>query len=263
MNGKKRRSDVETGVEFPGANRENFSDVLGVPVQAFTVSDFTEWLIARAAVGDGISPAFVTYLNAACSNIAADDADYNRLLKSADCVYADGQAIVWAARYHGGELPERVNAGDFITDFCRTAAAKQMRIALVGGRPGVAARAVEAWRRHVPDLMIAGTWNGFFEDDGEAVMQAVAASGADILLVGMGVPLQEKWAWPRRNHFGVKVIWCVGALFEYYGEGRSRAPVWVRRAGLEWLFRLALEPRRLWKRYLVGNVRFVWRVMKH
>lgn len=252
-------NDVDTN-----PNRKRAADVLGIPVQAVTVSEFTNWVIAEASTPSSPEqpPAFVTYLNAACSNISADDASYEAILQSADCVYADGQAIVWAARYLGGNLPERVNAGDFIIDLCRVAAARGLRIALVGGRPGVAERAVKVWQAQVPELVIAGAWDGFFDDDGEAVTQAVAASDADILLIGMGVPLQEKWAWLRRDRFGVKAVWCVGALFEYYGEGRARAPVWVRRVGLEWLFRLALEPRRLWKRYLVGNARFVWRVAK-
>ncbi len=238
--------------------------MLGILVQAVTVSEFADWLISEAMVPDNVlkSPTFVTYLNAACSNIAADDAEYRKILNSADCVYADGQAIVWAARYLGGNLPERVNAGDFTFKFCHIAAARGLKIALVGGRPGVADRAVEAWRSHVPGVQIVGVWDGFFDGDGESVATDVASSGAHILLVGMGVPLQEKWAWARRDQLGVKVVWCVGALFEYYGEGRARAPVWVRRAGFEWLFRLVLEPRRLWKRYLVGNVRFVWRITK-
>ncbi len=288
MHGKRCRSDVAWAermyADFPLRLQPRMTDVrrslaedteanhhrnytvcplLGIPVKAVTVSEFTDGLIAQSLVPSGTShtPIFVTYLNAACSNIAADDPAYATILKAADCVYADGQAIVWAARYLDGNLPERVNAGDFIVEFCRAAVAQGLRIGLIGGRPGVAQKAVDAWRAHVPELIITGTWDGFFDDGGEAVADAVAASGTDILLVGMGVPLQEKWAWPRRDRLGVKVIWCVGALFEYYGEGRARAPVWVRRAGLEWLFRLALEPRRLWKRYLVGTVRFVWRVI--
>lgn len=238
------------------------SDVAGVKVCQVTENEISEWVLNHAALADSPNPVFVTYLNAACSNIAADDADYRRILHSADCVYADGQAIVWAARALGGHLPERVNAGDFITAFCRELAARDLRLALVGGRPGVAEKAAAAWQEQAPNLQVTGCWDGFFSDGGEATAREIAATDTDILLIGMGAPLQEKWTWARRELLGAKVLWCVGALFEYYGEGRARAPVWVRRIGMEWLFRLSLEPRRLWKRYLVGNLRFVWRVAR-
>ncbi len=240
-------------------------DVLGVPVVRITTTDYirnvTQAATTSSAQPQSNSPLFVTYLNAACSNIAADDQAYREILHQADCVYADGQAIVWAARALGSSLPERVNAGDFIVQFCEAMASQGLKLGLVGGRPGVAANAAATWLSHVPRLQISGTWNGFFEDT-ETILAAIKNSNTDILLVGMGAPLQEKWAWENRAALGVKVIWCVGALFEYYGEGRARAPVWMRRAGLEWLFRLALEPRRLWHRYLVGNFRFIRRLRR-
>lgn len=243
-------------------------DVLGVPVARLSTAEFVQTMLteAQARRGGVQPPALVTYLNAACSNIASADAGYAEILRGADCVYADGQAIVWASRWlagRGAGLPERVNAGDFIVEFCRAAAERGISIALIGGRPGVASAAAERWNSTVPDLNVAGTWDGFFQNDTElrTAIESIEAATPDIILVGMGVPLQEKWA--VEHLVGVKcgAIWCVGALFEYFGEGRRRAPVWMRRAGLEWAFRLMLEPGRLWKRYLVGNVRFVARVL--
>lgn len=246
----------------PEVNRICKVDILDVPVHAITTSEFISVLLQRALLLRE-KPHFVCYLNAACSNIAANDREYRELLLLADCVYADGQAIVWASRALGNPLPERVNAGDFILEFCSRARDQNLKIALVGGRPNVASTAARSWMQAVPGLQIAGAWDGFFSDGGEAVVDAVAETQADILLVGMGVPLQEKWAWKFRQEFGVNVIWCVGALFEYYGEGRPRAPVWLRRWGLEWLFRLMLEPKRLWKRYLLGNTRFIYRTFRY
>lgn len=252
------RSEAAAGEALPVV------DVLGVPVARVTTAEFCEWLLrrlqARRRAPEETRAPFITYLNAACSNIAAKDGEYRRILHGADCVYADGQAVVWAAGVTADGLPERVNAGDFIVDFCEELARAGLTLGLVGGRPGVAARAAAAWLEAVPTLKVAGAWNGFFEDDGTRVCEAVNASDVDLLLVGMGVPLQEKWAWERRERLNVGAVWCVGALFEYYGEGRARAPVWMRRVGLEWAFRLALEPRRLWRRYLVGNAVFVRRV---
>jgi len=241
-------------------------DICGVGVCRISESEFISYVTSRAFdltySKSEISepPMFITYLNAACSNIAATDTEYNRILAESDIVYADGQAIVWAAQSLGERLPGRVNAGDFIIDFCRVLTERGISIGLVGGRPGVALRAAEVWRQQVPGLRVSGTWSGFFGEDEAEVIARIRRSNARVLLVGMGVPLQEKWAWHHRDELGVKVIWCVGALFEYYGEGRARAPVWMRKAGLEWLFRLVLEPRRLWRRYLIGNWRFLWRV---
>lgn len=245
------------------------SPVCGVGVARITVDEFIDYVCTQSSGFDekgqhhqSDAPLFITYMNAACSNISADDPDYLAILRQSHCVYADGQAVVWAAKFLGYGLPERVNAGDFIIDFCRRTLMHGIPVALMGGRDGVAGRAADAWKAQVPGLKIAGTWSGFFEGDGDSVAEEIRRSGAGILLVGMGVPLQEKWAWAQREKLGVRAIWCVGALFEYYGENRPRAPIWMRRAGLEWLFRLALEPRRLWHRYLVGNVRFVYRVLR-
>jgi N-acetylglucosaminyldiphosphoundecaprenol N-acetyl-beta-D-mannosaminyltransferase len=238
-------------------------DFLGVPVCALTTGAFIDQLLAEAQARRGLPPSapfFVTYLNAACSNLAARLEDYRAILCQADVVYADGQAIVWASRWLRTPLPERVNAGDFFLTFCRRAADANLRLFFVGSPEGVAARAAAAIRQRIPDLEICGALAGYFDGEGDDVIAAVREARPDILIVGMGVPRQERWAWRQRHEFGVPAIWCVGALFEYYAGYRRRAPVWMRRAGLEWLFRLVLEPRRLWRRYVIGNAVFLWRV---
>jgi N-acetylglucosaminyldiphosphoundecaprenol N-acetyl-beta-D-mannosaminyltransferase len=208
-------------------------------------------------------PLLVTYLNAHCSNLAARDAEYCAAVNRFDLVYADGQGVVWASRVLGAPVPERVNAGDFIPDFCRLCASEGIRLFLLGSYEGVPERAAQTWSKAAPGLAVAGTRHGFFTpEEEESVATQINAARPDILIVGMSAPRQELWTlrWAQRLH--VPVIWCVGALFEYFSDTRPRAPVWMRRAGLEWLFRLALEPRRLWRRYLVGNARFVWRVLR-
>ena len=206
-------------------------------------------------------PAFVTYLNAACFNIAADDLAYRRILEAAEGVYADGKAIVWASQWLGNPVPERVNAADFIIQFCHEAAARKKRVYLLGSPAGVAEGAAARFCREVPGLDIAGTQSGYFGDEEVEVKQRIAAAAPDFLLIGMGVPLQEKWAWENREILNARVIWCVGAMFEFYAGHRRRAPQWMCKAGLEWLFRLLIEPRRMWKRYLIGNARYIWRVL--
>lgn len=237
-------------------------DFLGVPLARCTTGEFVGALVAAAAERDRAAPLFVTYLNAWCTDIAVRDAAYSAVLHSADAVYADGQAVVWASRFLGDPVPERVNAADFIGDFCRAAARAGLRMYLVGSRDGVAAAAADALRAQAPGLQVVGAEHGHFADGGEEAVTRIAAAAPDLVIVGMGVPLQEKWAWGNRARLNTRAIWCVGAMFEYHGGARTRAPVWVRKAGMEWLFRLALEPGRLWHRYLVGNAKFVWRVLR-
>ena len=231
-----------------------------------TTRQFME-ILAQAAKPSALSTQhsalLVTYLNAHCSNLAARDAEYRGAVNRFGLVYADGQGVVWASRALGAPVPERVNAGDFIPDFCRLCASEGIRLFLLGSYEGVPERAAQTWSKAAPGLTVAGTRHGFFTpEEEESVAAAINAARPDILIVGMSAPRQELWAlrWAQRLH--VPVIWCVGALFEYFSDTRPRAPVWMRRAGLEWLFRLALEPRRLWRRYLVGNARFVWRVLR-
>ena len=217
----------------------------------------------HSALSSQHSPLLVTYLNAHCSNLAARDAEYRAAVNRFGLVYADGQGVVWGSRALGAPVPERVNAGDFIPDFCRLCASEGIRLFLLGSYEGVPERAAQTWSKAAPGLTVAGTRHGFFTpEEEESVAAQINAARPNILIVGMSAPRQELWTlrWAQRLH--VPVIWCVGALFEYFSDTRLRAPVWMRRAGLEWLFRLALEPRRLWRRYLVGNARFVWRVLR-
>jgi len=229
-----------------------------------TTRQFIETVVERASSSVPCTPhsAFhISYLNAHCSNLAARDADYRRIVNTADLVYADGQAVVWAARRLGTPVPERVNAGDFIIEFCQACAAKNLSLYLLGGSEGVAERAGGAWCNAAPGLRIAGTHHGFFGAAAPAVADAIREAHADIVLVGMGAPRQELWMEQWGEASGARVVWCVGALFEYYAGVRARAPRWMRRIGFEWAFRLALEPRRLWRRYIIGNITFVRRVL--
>lgn len=210
-----------------------------------------------------IDTLLVSYINAHCANLAHRDAAYREALAGFHVVYADGQSVVWASRMLGLATPERVNAGDFILDFCRECAGKDVRLFLIGCKDGLADKAAEAWRKAVPELKIAGTAPGYFsERDETAIVEKINASGADIVIAGMSAPRQELWALRNAERLDVAAVWCVGALFEYFSGQRSRAPVWMRKTGLEWLFRLCLEPGRLWKRYLIGNMAFVLRFLR-
>lgn len=235
-------------------------DFLGLPLAAISTRQFIDTVIGWAKAK---RRARVTYINAMCVNQAADDSEYCNCLKSADFVYADGQAIVWAAKWLKEPVPERVNAGDFFVDFFKRCTSEEVKVYFLGSPEGVARRAASFICGKAPGVSIVGTHHGYMTDEiTPGMIETINASGADLLIVGMGVPHQEKWLWANWEKLDVPVAWCIGATFDYFGGSFKRAPVWMRRIGLEWLFRLVLEPRRLWKRYLIGNPRFLLRVLR-
>lgn len=244
------------------ANLADFQriDLLGVPLLRITTAEFIDSVVGEASGTSTAPPLLLTYINAWCAVLAQRNPEYMRLLHKADGVYADGQAIVSASGWLGNPVPERVNAADFIVDFCRRAASANASLYLVGSADGVAAEAARQWEQKVPGLKILGAESGYFTDGGESALTRITQANPDILLVGLGVPLQEQWVTANLSRLSAKVVWCVGAMFEYHGKARARAPVWMRRAGLEWLFRLMLEPRRLARRYLIGNLEFLYYV---
>jgi exopolysaccharide biosynthesis WecB/TagA/CpsF family protein len=238
-------------------------DIAGVPVSRVSVASLIDWAAARASRRD--EPALVCYANAAAICLARDDPAYARALRERAAVcYADGQAVVWASRLLDRALPERVNAGDFWPALLRRLAAQGASVYLIGGEEGLAEQAARRLTAVIPALKIAGAAGGYFRDEQDAATaaEAIHAAAPAVVFAGMGAPRQELWAARRLETIGAPLVWCVGALFEYYAGRRARAPRWARRWGLEWAFRLALEPRRLGRRYLVGNPRFLYLVAR-
>ncbi len=239
--------------------------LFGIPIGRWTRRELIDSVCAAAARQE---PLRITYLNAHNVNVMYRDASYRAVLAAMDAVYADGMSIVWVSRrLCDSPLPERVNAGDFFVDLCEECARRGLSLYLLGSEPGVAKRCAERLTARITGLRIFGASDGFWARGGEfgseeKALEAIRAARPDILLVGLGVPRQELWVARHADTLVVPVLWCVGALFEYFGGRRARAPVWMRRLGLEWLFRLAQEPRRLAKRYLWGNLEFTGRVWR-
>jgi len=237
------------------------ADILGVPVAAVTIGGFLD--ILDAWVGEG-TPRAVAYLNAHTSNMVASDAPFRERLLAMDMRYADGMSIVKASHRLGSPLPCRVNAGDFLHTFVWLASARHWRVAFVGSRPGIAQACASSLGNGLPYAVPAFVHHGHFAPNSQAegrLIQQLEQLKPHVLLIGMGSPRQEQWALQARERGLATVSWCVGALFEYWA-GRHRAPVAIRELGLEWAWRLALEPRRLAARYLFGNARFLWRLSR-
>lgn len=233
------------------------TQVLGIEIDSLTTGQFLDRLEEFIAQR---SPHQVAYVNAHSINKSFSDRGYRAILRTSDLVYADGMGVVLASRLFGGGLPERVNAGDFLDEFCGLCARKAYRLYFLGGEPGVADEAVRRLRERHPALPVVGVHHGYFtEVESPAIVEDIRQKAPDVLLVGMGQPKQEKWIRQHLDSLEVPVAWGVGNLFSYFAGRVARAPVWMRQGGLEWLHRLIVEPRRLWKRYLVGNLVFAFR----
>ncbi len=188
---------------------------------------------------------------------------YRSACDAASLRLADGMPIVWASRLLGRPLPARVAGSDLLPALCQTAAARGYTVFLLGGAAGVSERAATRLRTRFPRLRIAGLHappERFTPDDGAAALAAVAAVNAvkpALLFVGLGAPKQELWVHRYWHRLDATVAVCCGAAIDYAAGARIRAPLWMQRAGLEWVWRLAREPGRLWRRYLVQDAAFL------
>jgi N-acetylglucosaminyldiphosphoundecaprenol N-acetyl-beta-D-mannosaminyltransferase len=194
-------------------------------------------------------------------------AEFRDAYRQAALAVPDGVPLLWASRFLGRPLKGRVNGTDLFELLAARAAAKGYRVFLLGGNPGTAERSAQVLKSRHPDLGVAGTFCppfGFEKDEGQitGIQARVRDAGADILLVGLGSPKQEMWMHRHGGGCGVAVAIGVGISFSLVGGEIARAPAWMQSSGLEWLWRLAMEPRRLWKRYLVDDLPFFWLVLR-
>lgn len=227
--------------------------VLGLPIVDGTTAQVVD------AMMDG-QPRRVFFLNAHCANIRARNSAYAAALENADMVLPDGIGVELAARMTGSRLTENLNGTDFCPALLRAAAARGQSVYLFGAKPGTADAAARKLALTIPGLRIAGTRDGYDgAADTDSAIAHINASGADILLVAMGVPIQELWIDENAQRLSPRLILGVGALFDFLADAVCRAPLAVRRAKMEWVWRLAMEPRRMAGRYLVGNVTFLAR----
>lgn len=239
-------------------------EYLGLPLASINRDTLLKWLLEPDP--NRVSPRVVGYLNAHTVNLALkENSRLGVALRQFDLVYPDGMSVVWAARARGLKIPERCSAADYFRDFLREAVRLERTIALVGGNEGLTDACAEALMAEFPRLQIVHTNHGFHGIGTPGyldMMRELKELRPSIVLLGMGSPMQEIQALEFRRE-GIATTWCVGALFEYFTPGvRKRAPRWMTRIGLEWLYRLKEEPGRLWRRYLLGNIEFILRNLK-
>lgn len=206
----------------------------------------------------------VFFLNAHCANVGTKDMSYRAAMASAEIILPDGVGVEMAAKMQGNEIIENLNGTDLTPVLLQEAAKRGMSVFMLGGTPGTADRAADNICSKIPGLRIAGTCDGYGGmADNDAVVAQINASGADILLVALGVPMQEKWLNSNFAGLNTRIALAVGGLFDFWAGNVSRAPRAIRKAKMEWVWRLAMEPRRMAKRYLIGNFAFLARAANH
>jgi N-acetylglucosaminyldiphosphoundecaprenol N-acetyl-beta-D-mannosaminyltransferase len=226
------------------------------------VSDYAEVIDWMQAVIDADARAYVT---AAAVNLvmsAREDAAAREALLGATLAVPDGQPLVWALRALGNRSATRVYGPDLMTGFCARAAERAIPMYLYGGRtPEALALLERRLRERFPGLRIVGGYSPPFREltaeEQEQVIAAIGASGAAVVWVGTGQPKQEKWMASMRPRLAAPLLVGVGAAFDFHAGIVPQAPAWMQRNGLEWIYRLAREPRRLWRRYARYNPRFL------
>ncbi|RVT96745.1 WecB/TagA/CpsF family glycosyltransferase [Rhodovarius crocodyli] len=234
--------------------------LLGLDVADATAETALNWICSRIRSG---TPTRIAFLNAHCANVAAADAGYRRAIATASALLPDGSGVAIAARMQGQRLSANLNGTDLVPALCGRLAHEGRSVFLLGAAPGVAEAAAAALQARHPGLIIAGTAHGFFTPEQEdEVIRTVNNSGADVLLTALGVPAQDVFLERNVGRLRPCVAIGVGALFDFLAERVSRAPSWLRAAGLEWTWRLAQEPARLARRYVLGNPAFLARAAR-
>jgi N-acetylglucosaminyldiphosphoundecaprenol N-acetyl-beta-D-mannosaminyltransferase len=254
-------SDCERLVAGSGASRFR---ILGVSVDAVTVDELQRRL--EQMVRDG-EHSLVLNVNVNALNLASTLPWLREFYNTASLVFCDGAGVMLGARILGHRIPQRITYADWMWQLAEFAELRGLSLFFLGARPGVAEEAAARLRQRFPDLNIVGTHHGYYDKsaasaDNAAIIDSINAVRPDVLIVGFGMPLQERWLMENWDRIQARVALTGGAAFDYVSGMLRRAPRWMTQHGLEWLGRVLIEPRRLWRRYLVGNPSFLWRVLE-
>ena len=198
---------------------------------------------------------------------ARKDFELKSIINNSELVLADSRILLFSSYLLGKPLEGNITGSNLFFSFSDWAAKKKYKLFLLGAASGVAEKVAEILIKKYPGLKIVGTYSPPFgfennEDENKKMVKIIKECSPDVLFVAFGVPKQEKWIWRYKDEYNVPVSVGIGATFDYISGNVRRAPKWMQKIGLEWLFRLCQEPRRLWKRYLIGNTIFIWLVLK-
>ncbi len=248
------RTDVIVPVQKD--NMRKLLIIAGVPIDDLSMAEALDRIEGFVQSG---RPHQVATVNADFVVKVWNDSELRNILNNADMLTADGMPLVWGARLLGVNLRGRVTGSDLVPLLAERGALRGWRFFLLGGQPGVAERASEVLAERFPGFTVAGIYSPPFAPVVEMtpeINERIRAARPDVLLVAFGNPKQEKWIYMHLAELGVPVAIGIGASLDFVAGEVARAPVWMQNSGLEWLFRLGQEPKRLWKRYLVDMPHF-------
>ena len=234
------------------------SRLFGVDVDALTMDETLDRILE---LRDGGEPVQHVVLNASKVVAMSKDERLKQVIAGCPIVNADGMSVVAASRLLRRPLPERVTGIDLFLELVKRCADDGRSVYFLGAEDEVLDEMVRRFREQYPTLRIAGYRNGFWDDD-NAVVQQVCDAHADLLFLAIPSPRKEFWLGEHLPALGVPFAMGVGGSFDVVAGKVDRAPMWAQRSGLEWVYRVIQEPRRLWKRYLVGNTHFIWLTLK-
>lgn len=243
----------------------NRVNICGVEIDRYSFEQALD-LTTQYAIKKGI-PQYIVTPNAQHVVTLQSDAHFREIYRRAFLVVPDGVSLLWAAKFFNTPLSGRVNGTDMFEALCEISAQRGLKVFLLGGRPQAADKAAQVLQARYPDLKIVGTYcppYGFESDSNELerIQRLIQTAAPDILFVGLGAPKQEYWISNNYQQLGVPISIGIGVSFELVSGMVKRAPKWMQKFGLEWLFRLIVEPKRLWQRYVIGNTIFIWLVLK-
>lgn len=247
----------------PGFALSGRADLLGIPVDKVKYESMPAIMERLIDVGGGrvVAPVNIDIMNKAHGNRALAE-----FLRNADIVYSDGHGVVWGAALAGDAVPQRVTSITLLWRLAERWSDGRHSMYFLGGPPGMAEAARDVILARWPEVRIVGCHRGHLSTPEleDAALRDIEQAAPDVLLVGFGSPIQEEFICRHRERLrSVPLLWPVGALTSHIAGHHPRAPWLMRRIGAEWVWRLLLEPRRLWRRYIVGNPVFMGRVLMY
>lgn len=224
---------------------------------------FTEGTFFRGIKRSSLNPQrpkISFFVNANSVNLAQRNPEFKEALKKADCLFGDGSGIRVAARYRQLKLMDNINGTDVLPLLCNSMQKQNKRLFLLGAKPGIAQKMADNLMQLFPKLQISGVQHGYFaQSQNNDIIQRINNSHTDVLLVAQGSPLQETWVIDNAAELHCESVLAVGGLFDFYSGEITRAPLWMRETGLEWIWRLLQEPVTKFKRYVIGVPEFMFR----
>jgi N-acetylglucosaminyldiphosphoundecaprenol N-acetyl-beta-D-mannosaminyltransferase len=248
----------------PAPHFDRVFKILGVPIHDVTKDQARDWVLHHLANCGSSGSAAAYFVNAHTLNLAAADREYRSLLSRGNAIFGDGTGVRWAAKLQGIRVRDNLVGTDFVPHLFKTSPPNQFSYFMLGATQETVDKAAEYAGREFPRWRQAGVHHGYVKDEAvsRAAIKQINASGADVVLVGMGNPIQERWIERWKGEIKAPVCLGIGGLFDYWAGNVERAPQWVRKIGYEWAWRLYQEPGAKARRYLIGNPLFLYHITR-